>query len=82
MRETVIRYARKSTGFNQKDFAAQLEISPQYLSDLETGRRSLTPEMADRLHETMGRCCDAYDSNEKSRKQWHQIGARQHGWAV
>ena len=38
-----IKYYRKLKGINQKELAAKLEISPQYLSKIESGKQ--TPSM-------------------------------------
>ena len=82
MAENPIRYARKSCGFNQKEFAAAVGVSAQHMSDLETGRRNLSPSLADKIHETLCKIGDWYDGSENLRKTWHQIGARNAGWKV
>ena len=82
MADSPIRYARKSCGFNQRDFAKKLGISPQHLSDLEAGKRLLSPSMADRLHQALILCGEWYDGSDHSRRQWHVTGAAAAGWDV
>ncbi len=39
-----IAEARKAAGLSQKELAGKLEISPQYLNDIEHGKRSPSSE--------------------------------------
>ena len=38
---TLIRQSREAAGLTQKDLAGKAELSPQYLNDLEHGRRMI-----------------------------------------
>lgn len=38
-----VTYARQMAGLSQRDLAARLGISRQLMSDIEAGRRNLTP---------------------------------------
>lgn len=49
-----IRHAIKLTRCTQKEVAAQLEISESYLSDICTGRRSISAYVAIRLERILG----------------------------
>lgn len=66
---------RKGRELSQKDFAQALGFTPQYLNDLEHGRRLGSVEFVNRLCDWMGR-------GPKGRKEWHLAGARSHGWNV
>lgn len=46
---TVLAVARKRAEITQKDVAQMLGISPQYLSDIEQGRRAFSERYLDRL---------------------------------
>ena len=46
---TYFRQARKQAGLNQQRAAAELGVSQSYLSMLENGERSLSPELARRM---------------------------------
>jgi transcriptional regulator with XRE-family HTH domain len=54
-----LRILREKDGYNQAAFAAAVEISPQYLGDIEAGRRTLKrnpgliKKMADQLNVPM-----------------------------
>jgi transcriptional regulator with XRE-family HTH domain len=51
----VIRNLRSYQGFNGAEFARQCEISPQYLSDLERGKRiGAHPAVVKRIAEALG----------------------------
>ena len=65
------------TGYDlsQKDMAARLDITPQYLCDLEHGRRLGSVEVVERI-------CKAFNRGPKGRKEWHVAAARSHGWDV
>lgn len=45
----IIRKLRKDSKMTQKDFAAKLEISPSYLSELENGKRNLNISTINKL---------------------------------
>lgn len=54
-----LRILREKDGYNQSAFAAAVAISPQYLGDIESGRRTLKrnpaliKKMADQLNVPM-----------------------------
>jgi transcriptional regulator with XRE-family HTH domain len=62
-------------GVTSKHFAECIGISPQYLSDLERGRRLPSVAVVNRICTYMGR-------GPQGRKAWHLAGARAHGWEV
>jgi DNA-binding XRE family transcriptional regulator len=66
---------RSKTDMSQKEFAAALGFTPQYLCDLEHGRRPGSVEFVNRL-------CDWLEHGPKARKAWHLAAARAHGWEV
>lgn len=49
----LLRGMRERTGLTAKDVAARLGISPQYLSDLERGRRRWTPALVGAFQDTL-----------------------------
>lgn len=67
--------ARTGREMTQKDFAEALGFTPAYLCDLEKGRRLGSVEFVNKLCKWMGR-------GPRGRKEWHQAGARSHGWDV
>jgi len=67
--------AREKLGLSQKEFAARLEVSPQYICDLEHGRRLGSVQHVDAICDLIGAC-------PSMRKAWHQAGARAHGWKI
>lgn len=66
---------REGTGESQQDFAAALEISPQYLCDLEQGRRGPSVDLVERICKHLGR-------GPVGRLEWHAAAARFHGWDI
>jgi transcriptional regulator with XRE-family HTH domain len=50
---TVLAVARKRAEITQKDVALMLGISPQYLSDMEQGRRAFNERFLDKLPTAM-----------------------------
>lgn len=44
-----VRFYRAKTGLSQFKFAIQLEISPSYLNDIESGRQYASLKMLERL---------------------------------
>ena len=44
-----VKYYRAKTGLSQFKFAIQLEISPSYLNDIESGRQYASLKMLERL---------------------------------
>ena len=58
---TVLADARKRAGIAQKDLARMLGISPQYLSDMEQGRRAFGDKfLSDLPPEIHGEVRDAF----------------------
>jgi DNA-binding transcriptional regulator YiaG len=47
-RLSIIRF-REALGLSQKDFAVKLDISPQYLCDVEIGRREISDTLLSKL---------------------------------
>lgn len=72
-----IRHVRESRGVSQKAMAEALGITPQYLCDLEHGRRLGSVEVVERL-------CDWLALGKRSalRSAWHRAGAQSHGWKI
>lgn len=66
---------RTEGAMSQKDFAELLGFTPQYVCDLEKGRRLGSVEFVNRL-------CKLLRSNRRQREEWHLAGARSHGWEV
>ena len=71
----LLRDVRIGREMSQKEFAEALGFTPQYLCDLEKGRRLGSVEFVNRLCDWMGR-------GPKGRLEWHRAGARSHGWNV
>jgi transcriptional regulator with XRE-family HTH domain len=67
--------ARHVLGLSQKDFAERLNVSPQYVCDLEHGRRLGSVQHVDAI-------CDLIGARPTMRIAWHQAGARAHGWKI
>ena len=44
-----LRHYREAHGMTQKEFAQQIEVRINYLSDMETGQRSISKAMAKKL---------------------------------
>lgn len=65
------------TGYemSQKELAEALGFTPQYLCDLEKGRRLGSIEFVERL-------CVHFSRGPKGRREWHVAAARSHGWDV
>ena len=72
---TMMLGVRKRHDLSQKELAAELNFTAQYLCDLEKGRRLGSVEFVNRL-------CDWLGADDRGRKQWHLAGARSHGWNV
>ena len=64
---------RAGMEMTQQTFAKMIGISPQYLNDLEKGRRLPSVAVTDKI-------CN--DRGPKGRLEWHLAGARAHGWDV
>lgn len=73
---TLVEMLRQAKGATpQKELAAALGITPQYLCDLEKGRRHGSVEFVNRV-------CDWLGCDDSDRKRWHRAGARAHGWEI
>lgn len=55
--------------------AELIGVSEQYVSDLRRGMRRPTVEITDKL-------CDWMARGPVGRREWHQAGARAHGWRI
>jgi transcriptional regulator with XRE-family HTH domain len=71
----MLREIRAGHELSQKEFAERLGYTPQYICDLEHGRRSGSVEFVNRL-------CDVFGRGPKGRKEWHLAAARSHGWEI
>lgn len=71
----MIREIRTGYELSQQEFAERLGYSPQYICDLEKGRRLGSVEFVERV-------CDIFKRGPKGRKEWHLAAARSHGWDV
>lgn len=69
---------RADYGMSRKEFAACIGISPQYLCDLEHGRRLPSIRVVHNIcdHFIVGRGLVV------ARRAWHMAGARAHGWEI
>ena len=65
---------RQRLDLSQKDMAERLGITPQFVNDLEHGRRLLSPRLVDLISIIWLR-------REEARK-WQRAGARSRGWIV
>jgi transcriptional regulator with XRE-family HTH domain len=73
----LIRQTRSIARLSQKAMAAELGVSQGYLTDVERGRRSPTPKLANamvRFEQARGWPDDA--------TVWHGPGARECGWIL
>lgn len=66
---------RKRLNLSQKQMAEALGFTPQYLCDLEMGRRLGSVEFVERM-------CAHLKCKQPTRLKWHRAGARAHGWDV
>lgn len=73
--ERMLQELRVDGTFTQSDIAKSLGISPQYLCDLERGRRRPSVAVVNRICEYLGR-------KEQGRREWHAAAARACGWDV
>lgn len=67
--------ARNAAGLSQKDWAERLGFTPQYICDLEQGRRLGSVQFVERV-------CDVLQLSPRQRREWHEAGARAHGWII
>lgn len=66
---------RFSLEMNQKQLSEALDCSPQFICDMEKGKRSPSVAFVDRL-------CDWLNRGPKGRREWHIAAARAHGWKI
>ena len=74
------RELRARHGFTIAELAIILQFSPQYISDLLSGRRCPSVVVCSRIAawQTEGEAVDA----ATLRRHWHRLGALEHGWDV
>lgn len=60
---------------NQKQLAEALGCSPQFICDVEKGKRVPSVAFVDRI-------CDYLNRGPKGRQEWHMAAARAHGWKL
>lgn len=63
-----IRKRREELGKTLRGFAAELDITPAYLSDIEKGNRYTSKNYLEKLKETLG----IYKEDEQDLKLWRQ----------
>lgn len=73
---------RINAAFTQKEMAARLGISPQYLHDLEKGRRMPSTRLADALAQLEHELYPQGHSFKQCQEFWHECAARTHGWKI
>ncbi len=66
---------RSAVGMTQKELAAALKISNQYLCDMEHGRRMPSVNVVEKICKWAGR-------GPRGISHWHIAAARAHGWKV
>lgn len=66
---------RTAKRMKQAELAAALEISPQYLCDVELGRRLGSVDLVNKI-------CEFTRAKGAKRTKWHLAAARAHGWEV
>lgn len=71
----MLQAVRSGIEVSQQDLAGALGYSPQYLCDLEAGRRKPSVAFVNRL-------CDYLGRGPAGRREWHLAAAAEHGWSV
>ena len=66
---------RAVRNLSQKDLALMVGYSPQYVSDIEHGRRAPSYEFVSQLVHT-------FNTSGPMRSEWMLAGARAHGWDI
>ena len=66
---------RQRLKINQKQLAEALDFTPQFVCDLEMGRRLGSVEFVERM-------CKFLKCKQPTRLRWHRAAARAHGWDV
>ncbi len=72
---TVIKRLRAAAKYSQKAMAKALDVSPQYVCDLEMSRRLGSVQIVEAIRDHFGAC-------PEWRKLFHRVTARGHGWDV
>lgn len=72
---SVIKRLRECAGYSQKAMAKALDVSPQYVCDLEQSRRLGSVQIVESI-------CDHFGACREWRKLLHRVTARGHGWDV
>ena len=67
--------AKAKLKMSQKQLAEALDFTPQYICDLEMGRRLGSVEFVERM-------CKLLQCKQPTRLKWHRAAARAHGWDV
>jgi transcriptional regulator with XRE-family HTH domain len=70
-----LRTLRLGMELHQNQLAKALQVTPQYICDLESGRRLPSVKLVNRICEWIG--CGPFGV-----RLWHKAGARAHGWKV
>lgn len=71
----LLKAAREGMEIEQRAMAKAIGCSPQYLSDMESGRRMPSVRITNAICKWLGR-------GPEGRRQWHLAAARAHGWEV
>ena len=74
----MVSQLRADYGMTLQQFANLITISPQYLCDLEHGRRLPSVRVVHNI-------CDHFIVGSGlvvARREWHKAGARAHGWDI
>ena len=66
---------RLALGMNQKQLAEALNCSPQFICDMERGKRVPSVTFIDRI-------CTYLNRGSKGCQEWHAAAARAHGWKI
>ena len=62
-----LKIMRLKAGLKQYELAAKLGLSPVHLSEIETGRREVLPELYRKIAETLGNSINPLNSNDMNR---------------
>lgn len=72
----LIHRAAKAQGYTkQADLAKAMQVSPAYLSEMLSGRRTFSPAF-------LGKAARTLKVPPKILKVWHRQGALQAGWKI
>lgn len=64
--------------FTQQQLAERLGLSPQYVCDLESGRRMPSVNVVDAIVAK----CGPKIGGDVYRRRWNKLGAMAHGWKL